>query len=676
MNVTKYVMSVRELLDVSEERLWTIQRPGLIDITFDDGVTIKNADTVDVIISWYYWQIAVIYREVEIPSTLFLNGRILTHSLHLAMLKLAIVPTVNKPNIDKEDVWLVAYRDIYNKLYNAIVSRLISFVTSTDVPHILEILFDPDIYEANCKVTDSLHTVDRAYEVIRNVLNTKYPRNPIVRARRYHTVKEEQLLQSFGPRGRITDIDNYIYRRPIKRGFAMGFRTINDLCKESRSAAKALLFNKDPVAYAEYFSRKLQLVCNGIRQIVRGDCGATSLHTLLLPTGKLGNDMLKVLAGLYRRDLATGKLVLIDKDDTDLLGTTIEFRTTMTCMHLPNQCVCETCYGQTAYSIPWDSNPGHVSCTAVNKLITQLIISSKHLDFIEHMFEIMLSEDEKRYMYVKDGPSSDVYLTPNKKGQRIVMRVRSKDAFNLLLVNYQTNLQTDIPSNISELHLVDFYTLDKDGMFTLAEQYELTKHGVQPSLSLDLLKYIKKHDWETVGNYFQFDLSDWDWTKPIFSYPMKHDSMSEFADRVERFIRSCNAIKNEDDENSGSRSTKNKLHSLNKYKDPTEGLIDCYLLISEKLKGVHIGHIATILAASRAQDPASGNYKMPAGLNNGRFASHDSILAGRSYSVAMLYEKQADYFDVLDGYLIKDRHTSIMDDTIYIAPGKYDGVQY
>jgi hypothetical protein len=48
-----------------------------------------------------------------------------------------------------------------------------------------------------------------------------------------------------------------IFRKPIKRGFAMGFRDIIAFAKESRSAAKALLFNKDPVAIAEYFNRKL-----------------------------------------------------------------------------------------------------------------------------------------------------------------------------------------------------------------------------------------------------------------------------------------------------------------------------------------------------------------------------------------------------------------------------------
>lgn len=670
VKVPKYVYNVRDLLKISEERIWKLKRPGVMDLTFDDGITIVNMDTVDVIISWYYWQVTVAYSDIKISSSLCVNKEILTDAVHRRLLKTAIMSTVNT-DIDKEDIWLVVYRDIYNKLYNAIVDRLTAFVTSTDVPHILELLFDPDIEKANNTVTDSVVTVERAYSVIVDVFKNKYPKNPICRAMRYKTVKLPQLLQSFGPRGLATDIDSNIYKRPLKRGFARGFRTINDMCKESRSAAKALLFNKDPVAAAEYFNRKLQLVCAVIRRIVAGDCGATHLHELDIPEGELGEKLIDSLAGLYMEQ-PDGLLRPIRKTDLALRGTRIRFRSTMTCMHLPNQCVCQTCYGDMAYSVPYDSNPGHVSCTAINERITQLIISTKHLDFIVHKFKVMLNSIERKYLKELNSNPANIYMNPELRGKKIFLRIRKKEAKQLVAVNHRTNLQSVIPSNVTLLNMAEFWEVDNDGVISNVEQYDLIKEASRPSLSLEALIYIKKNGWDVAGDkHYQFDLSKWNFDQPLFSYPLKHDSMSEFADRVERFIRSCNVIKNEDEDNSSGRKTNAKLYSLNKYTNPTDALIDCYYLISEKLSGVHIGHIATILAASRAQDPYNGNFNMPAGLNTGRFASHTSIITGRSGSNAMLFERHSEWFEMLDSYIIKDRHSSVLDDMIYISPTKY-----
>ena len=105
---------------------------------------------------------------------------------------------------------------------------------------------------------------------------------------------------------------------------------------------------------------------------------------------------------------------------------------------------------------------------------------------------------------------------------------------------------------------------------------------------------------------------------------------------------------------------------MNKYKDPTAALLDGYFLISEKLNNVHVGHIAAILATSRVQDAGKGNYSMPAGLSTGSFASHDSIIAGRSGGAAVLFETQGAWFEILDSHIIKDRHGSILDKMIYI----------
>lgn len=665
MRVPKYRAHVRDLLELSEERIWRLKVPGVMDLTFDDGTVIENAQVTEVKISWYYWQIVMAYRDLSITPKLFLNGARYTDDCHRELMEAAIDETIGREDIEKEEVWLIGYRDIYNKLYNAIVANLRSFMGVTDVPHILEILFDPEVFAANDAVTDSIASCNNTHKVLRKIWETnRYPDNPTTQAFLNHTVKPAQLFQSFGSTSLRTDIDSQIYGTPIRRGFAQGFLKLQDVAKESRSASKALLFNKDPVASAEYFNRKLQFVCSRIRRIAKGDCGTQHYHEITVPDGDYGKGVMQSLAGLYEV-MDDGGLREIRYGENHRCGTKIRFRTTMCCNYLPKQCVCQKCYGGASYAIPWDTNPGHVSCTAINKLITQLIISTKHLDFIVHKFMVSLKPSERFYLDVHEGDTDHLYLNKEREGLDIQMRFSVNDAKDLIKIKYVDNIRAGISiSTLTSIRNVAFYIRDSEMIFTSNENYNLIKDSIPPSLSLELLEYIRDYGWDCEGDFYYVNLRNFNFSKPIMIYPLKNDNMIDYANRVERHIRSSSSAGDEDNNELVVDNTSSKL---SEYRDPTSALMDTHALINEKLKGVHMGHIATILASTRVIDAENGNFSMPAGLEVGKFERHDDIIRGISLSVSMQYKEQYKVFDNLDSYIIKDRDTSPIDATNFIS---------
>lgn len=660
---------VRDLLDFDEDEIWNLPRPGVVELTYDDGQLI-HTDTVDICFSWYLWQVVDSYRDLQITPKLCTNGRPLTDKLYREMLWAAVEDTMDT-DIHKEDVWLLVYQRCYNKLYVALSTRLLPYIDTISGPEVLEILNDPDIQEANAQVTDAMPTIDNAYAVIKKVFNSgKYRNNPIVRAALNRTVPMPQILQSFGPKGLSTDIDSVMYVRPIKRGFAMGLGDTNSFAKETRSAAKALLFNKDPVADAEYFNRKLQLVCSVLERIIPGDCGTRDAHECMIPEGDAGMALLRSMAGLFQV-MPDRSIREIFPSDKHLLGQRIRFRTTNCCQYLHEQEVCEVCYGKTSYALPHDTNPGHVSSTSLNKRFTQIIISTKHLDFIVHKFIVALRATEGRYLAIRKGDKESLYMNEALKGKPVRLRISAQEAAHLVDINYVKNLANMDIGRASQLTSAEFYTLDADEVYHDELHVNLVKQATKASLSTDMLKYLQTEKWVANGSSYWIDLSRWDYKKPIFVYPLKHENMSEFASKAETLFRSARSASEHDETytaETSKRTVKNKAAMLVSYRDVDDALMDAYYLISEKLDDIHLGHISTVIATSRVTDTRIGDCAMPNGLYAGVFRSHDEIIRRRSLSVAMLYQRQNEVFEDVTSYIDHDRCTSIMDSLIFIEP--------
>ncbi len=656
---------VRDLMFYTEAEIWGLPKPARCELTFDDNVTIET-DTVNIMIgSWYLWSIAANWPQIQVNHKLFIYDNVFTDSLFRELLWDAIESTTGL-DVPKEDVWLLAY-ELYNRSYNAIVNGCNRFISSISYKDILEVADHPRIAAAMSKVNDSREAINHVYDEVDAVFkDPAMAGKTVIDTVSYGTVKMDQARQSFGPRGPNTDIDSVIYSKPILRGFVHGLATLDAFAMESRSAAKAQLFNKDPVADAEYFNRKMQLVCGIVRKIVPGDCGTRDYHTFFIPDDSNGKRLFESMVGLYQV-MPDGKMREIRSYDTHLIGTTVNFRSSLCCLEGPNQGVCEVCYGAISYAIPYDTNPGHVSSTSINEPATQTIISTKHLDFIRHSFPKTLPRDMEHWFSIAKSHAEHVLLKRDVDTSNLRMSIAVSEAQGLVDINYvSTPGATDI-AKISSLSSIQLFKVDDRGYaVTRPEIVQVVRASIQASLSPSMLKYLKVHSWERDGNRYIIDLSKWNKDHPVLIYQNKHENMSAAVSRIETFLRSTRARLNEDmtPQNSVGKNTP----MLVKYRDVDAALYDAYYIICDKLSGIHLGHIATVLMASRAVDPVNGDWSMPAGKNQGYFCSHDELIRHRSLAVAMLFERQSEIFDDPDSYLESTRTSSILDDLVYIPP--------
>lgn len=662
---------VRDLLAMEEPELWDAH--GLDDVVmiqFDDDES-EIVPFVDVILSWYFWQIVYYYEEVQIDKTHFIRGERFTDDDFRTMLEKSILNTrgvVDKE--EKERVWRLAYKECYNKLFNAISTRMCAFISSTDSTHVQQIIDDPDIRKANESVDIRFSTVLRAHKTLMEVMDSnRYPDNPIIQSYFNRTVKAAQSKQSYSARGGITDIDSVLYKRHIPRGYAMGFRTINDFVKESRAAAKALLYNKDPVAMAEYFSRKMQLVCSVIERIVEGDCGTQHFHEWKLDVND--HKLLSAMNGCMQI-LDDGTLREIDGKDTSLLGTTVRFRTALCCRHAENQEICETCFGGAAYSMPHDTNVGHVCCTANNKEFTQNIISTKHLDFIIKIFKAVLRGQMSSWFSTseKEDEASFIYYNKTRVGEKNVIAIHKDYLPGIARINYVSDIRaiSDLEA-VSSIQTMKVFRKDSMGVITQSvAELSLVMDSVSPSFTYDFLEHIKTQTWYEDSNHYFIDISDWTDSKPMFIYPLKHENMSVFSRRFEHFMRG--AISDTDDNESEVKLTsseKTSLTSLQKYTDVDSALFDTFTFVSSKLGRAQISHLAVLLLATRVADAEGGDWR-PSNMGTGSFQPHDNIIRYRSLGPNGIYERQYQIVKDLKSFTLRKRPPSIVDPAVYIEP--------
>ena len=629
----------------------------------DQFYSVKFADEsrqmlgCDIHLSSIIWDVYRKHPEVPLSDVFYIEPEdCFTDTLMRKIFFAIIRPTMNRKDIDKEAVWRSCYQS-YNALYNFAVSDLLPYIDSIDSFAVMDLLNDPEIREMNNKIQNYEADVESGYALLKKKLRSKeHKNNAISRAHIYGTVPLAQLNQSFVAIGQTTDIDSVVYMNEIRRGFAMGYPDINSLAKASRSAAKALLFNKDPVAASEYLNRKLQLVGNYIVQLIQHhDCGTTDYHTVVLPEDDKTFEKYEGVTLV----LPNGKTRPIEAWDTDLKGKRVNIRTTMCCRELEHQSVCSTCYGSIAYSIvegkdpdngDYGANPGHMSTTAICGPATQGVISTKHLDFIRCVINLVLPPEDAKYLELHQSLDS-LKMKEKHKGKHIQLQLDGEEARGLIGLVYMNSIEGINLNYVSSLTSCDFVTIGDDGYMTDVSGATLTRQATNAALSLSMLKYIKTHGWATVGKRISIDLKDWDYTKPMFTYQLKHENMSAYVSRLELFIRST--LRDEPNK----RDRRSRLMRLTRFDDPTEALLAGIQLITEKLD-VNVAHIATVLAASRVMDPDNGDWRIANGLYRGKFVSHDEIISHRDLAAAVLYQEQAKVITNPRSYLERNRPVS------------------
>ena len=545
-------ISAEKLLPYTSEQLWD-KLEGEFTIVFRDGEAATNHR--EVIYASYVWELFRRYPKTALlkkhfVSSICKNGELSSNG-HLLLLNNVfwdIYDTYSCEYIDRrtllDELSLLVYQ-ITNKMYNDLSIRLEPYVVSLDITDFIQITKHPVIEQATLKAEPSEAGIMGVYDLIKKQIYEapEFKFNPLAIAIRIGIARMGQTLQCLGPRGFVTDVDSEIFPTPVMSGYVSGIRSLYGSMIESRSASKSLMNTVKPLQDSEYFSRRQQLVCMNIKNLHMCDCGSTNyLHWHVREvryegTTKVSDGDLATIVGKYYLDETTNTLKIVRATDTHLINTTIKLRSiTAGCNHPDPNGVCEVCFGELALALPINTNLGHSVCVTMTAVLAQLILSTKHYDSSSTVEGIVLKPVEKKYLSA-DLNGNCYYLNDKLKGKKVKLYVNVESAKGLPDIRIFKDLSQFNLERMSQFDTVMISVEDNKGIIETTS-LNVMVNGRKSSLTTGMLMHIKATGYPIIKDArdgkFEFDMTGWDYSQPIFVLPMRHLNMSSHQSKFER----------------------------------------------------------------------------------------------------------------------------------------------
>lgn len=660
----------RDIWHAQEDAVWLLAEDNqAIELEFDDGEVIQTTPRIT-IYSYYLGEFHRHYPKTPLLSRHHLGDRQVSKGTELDILGIARKDCRDAygGEIDDETLSELSY-DAVNLLYNKLVTRLKSYVSTITILDFIEVVDHPEIKEANESAKPNRLSIDQTYDKVWSVLTREgeLKENTVARMAKAGLVSKGQILQCVSSPGFKTDIDSNIFKRPILSGYTHGMRTLHDSMVESRSASKALVFSGDYVAESEYFSRELQLMSSIVTRLHPGDCGSTDYVLFKVRSGDL-----RRIAGKYYI-LEDGSLGEIGENDRHLVGKIVQMRSPLKCQHPDAYGVCETCYGALAQAIPHHTNLGHVAVTVTSEKISQNLLSTKHLDSSSTASDFDISEYDRKFIRTGDSISVQssvdgaeiesntvIKLAERWQGKPIRLALAETQAKNLPDIDYQ-DIDQLAPSNVTSLTEVNFIV--KDGEFEEAVTVPVSMGNRHSWLTSEALAYIKKKGWRLTergphserGSY-EIDLSDWDVNQPLFQLPFKNADMVQYLHTVRSFIRGT-----------GGTGKKKTMKTVRDFTSPDRALIEFYNLISSKLF-VNIAHLEIIVLSLMARDVQAGDHRLPRPISEGQISGYRQNMEMRSFGASMAYQTHHKRLTDVRSFTVTTRPDSPFDNLLMPYP--------
>lgn len=685
---------VRDLRMLNSDQVWKLR--GRYYVTFDDGKSLEMSSR-HIKLSWPYWGVSRLYPQVPTPSTMaYRPGQVATDDLHLDFMSEAAV-LARKAGVDLAETRYILSQHVYADAFNMTVKNLLSYCTTIDFDTMMEIYDHPNFelirqWEVQYPTgydEDGQDMVEEAYKLIEKIFKDPALRyNPVVMSVLDGTVKMNQVLQAF-VRGKTSEIDSRVYTNQVWEGFFTGMHSVISRLKESGATSRSHLYNTDKIAEAEYASRKLQLAANVLMYFTYDDCGTTHAHRYTFKDTQLDERAYKAMVGMrYRLEGDNGPWLRFEKGGyADLVGKPLVFRSAMTCKEMANQSICATCMGDLIYNLSEGTSPGHLASTSISEKGTQGILSTKHLDFLRYLLNLVLTPRMREYMteYKHNSLKGLCLLPKPQRGNwsEYELVVTDKVYSELSQIAYHEDLDAIDETALPEITDLTFQRRLEDGQIIAADSIDV-RMGVCGNFSKPFLHYFLKQraNIRIEKKTVEIPLKGWNPKHPVLVYTNRSESMAEFVAGLETKLRSIAADKNEDIVeiiNTASTVKLNKKQGRVKpvtlvemggatEKQCTYALMDTFKYIQRKLSGIPMTHIAIMLAISRVESPtnpfpAVGFDSEDSTNSTGkRFVDHNTLISLRSAIPMLLFEGQQGNIDRVGFYTEYKIPASLYDD--------------
>lgn len=681
--------NARELAAVSKDALWDLPDDPVVEVVFDplpDGAPqILLTDIRTTRFSAYFWELYNEHPKTPAKISHHIDKVRINPTMHLTLLNRVLwdCHDAYHGEVNMEELERRLY-EAFNAYYNDYSTRLEHEVTTFSIDDFLEVLEEPRIALAIENITGSPASIEHAYRVADEVIKGDYTAlatNPIAQAVRSDLIKMNQVKQTLIARGRVTDIDSHFFPEAIPSSFFSGMNSMLESMMESRSSTKAMAYKEKPIQDSEYFNRKLQLMGATVQEIdyacrdmgseapgslVAGDCGSQRFIRWVVKPKDV-----EALDGKYYltdEDWTSGhwgheylKTVTLSNREA-LAGKVIHFRSPLLCNHPTPQSVCATCYGELALSIPRHTNIGHVAAVEYGERVTQNMLGIKHVDFATGLMRIILGSYERAYLE----PASDsrgICLVPRLSPYKLWISIAPTEASQLTEINFVEDVTMLPVGRISDISEMLLTSEDKNGeRETVALNVEVS--GKKAHLSHALLAHIQRNAYElSDSGRYVIDLQGFDREQTILEIPNRDENILDYLNSIIQFISSSDDAKDKSDVRGPDGRQEGRRKMLKRCRTPEEALVTFHELTSAKML-VNMVHLEILVFSTMARSIKDRDYRLPYPGNALQFGQLSRVIAGRSMSEAMAFEKHSATMNDPATYINKNRPHHPLDDLL------------
>lgn len=429
-----------------------------------------------------------------------------------------------------------------NHIYSKFLPSISRFNGGVDIEDLLDIQLTPELMASFDVVKEQLSTesIVENHKILDEILRRREnDNNPIAIGYRSKTNNPNQVKQILGAIGHRADLNNKIFPIPIASSFTLGLGSLYDMAIESRTAGKALNMAGKAIQTTEYLARELEILTMPVEKIIYEDCGSTSYENWYIKPEIAGVQKcgLSNIEGKYYLD-TDGVEKSIMGNETHLIGTTIKLRTVEGCKLNNRKHVCSKCFGKLAFSIPKHSNLGHICVTTLMKLISQSVLSTKHLVSSAVTKPIVLDNIQSKYFKVyKENNISVLKKWMGVQKRSLKIKIPYKQCFGIKELDNANINEIDI----AFISMIDTMYLEATDNGRVEDYIPINvrqgnRYGI---FDIEFLKYIKEVGFDIdESEMVTIDLSRWNSVKPIITLPKLEFSFQAFAEDIKKTVRS------------------------------------------------------------------------------------------------------------------------------------------
>ena len=541
---------IRDLLYLDDAALQ--QLPTRHTIQFDNGETaevFRNTTRYSAL----FWTVLKHYPNTQIlPKhhiSVVLNGEELNTSSHRKLATNILQSVVRDYNLlhpEQKEPLLQALTKAQSDAQRVLAVITEPDVISLDILDFIQISSHPDFVALRERARAGQTTISFAYEQAEKLIRTLpiFDDNNLAKAVRSNMVRINQVMQCVLFRGYPSEVDGTIYPHANWSNYTRGNRSFYQLVSDSRTAAKSHYYAGSALEDSEYNARKFQLFSMVLERIHYEDCGSTN-YTPWMVRGECFDESgaleysgdLPRLIGKYYCEERGGPLKVIKGTEKNLINRMIYLRSVHKCKHKDPHAVCHVCMGEMSHNFSKYHNVGHLSSTTLTRILTQSVLSFKHVNTSSKTAKILLAEAERRFLNSgKDG--SAIYLNRPQEGYRVFLSVMRDQVPGLLDLDKLSDLSQVSLTRISSITDIKIRIVTPDGEIV----EDLLKTRVKSEgtmMSRDFLVHVAKHGWVIESdNNFQFDMTTWDFDQALLVAQNKEESVVDLVGEVEKIVQS------------------------------------------------------------------------------------------------------------------------------------------